>query len=94
MQNKPNSYKDKTNATFFAAKVYQSKPPLPHSKKQTQSNPNEPNFKIGKMKISIEIVRVYANQQRTMNNERYSKRTQSNPFSPPPGEFAKISVYL
>jgi hypothetical protein len=48
------------------------------------TNPNEPNVKIGKMKISAEIVRVYANQQRTMNNERYSKRTQSNPIPPPP----------
>ena len=39
MQNKPNFLKTKTNATFFAAKVYEEKPPLGDSKKQTQSNP-------------------------------------------------------
>jgi hypothetical protein len=42
MQNKANFRNDKTNATFFAAKVYQSKPPRPNSKKQTQSNPIAP----------------------------------------------------
>jgi len=41
------------------------------------TNPIKPNFKMGKMKISTEIVRVYANQQRTMNNERYPKQTQT-----------------
>jgi len=30
---------DKSNATSFAAKVYEEKPPLGDSKKQTQSNP-------------------------------------------------------
>jgi hypothetical protein len=39
MQNKPNFLKTKTNATLFAAKDYEKKPPLAHSKKQTQSNP-------------------------------------------------------
>jgi hypothetical protein len=39
MQNKPNFRNDKTNATFCAAKVYEEKPPLGDSKKQTQSNP-------------------------------------------------------
>jgi hypothetical protein len=39
MQNKPNFLKTKTNATLFAAKVYEEKPPLGDSKKQTQSNP-------------------------------------------------------
>jgi len=39
MQNKPNFLKDKTNATFCFAKVYEETPPLGDSKKQTQSNP-------------------------------------------------------
>jgi hypothetical protein len=39
MQNKPNSYKDKTNATPFAAKDYENKPPLPTRRKRTQTNP-------------------------------------------------------
>jgi hypothetical protein len=39
MQNKPNFLSAKTTATFIAAKVYANKPPLPHSGKQTQSNP-------------------------------------------------------
>jgi hypothetical protein len=39
MQNKPNFLKANANATIFAAKVYENKPPRPHSKKQTQSNP-------------------------------------------------------
>jgi len=88
LQNEPNSSKAKPNTTPFAAKVYRDKSPLATRRKRTQSNPNEPNVKIGKMKISTkistEIVRVYANQQRTMNNERYPKQTQSNPIPPPP----------
>ena len=42
MQNKPNFLKAKTNAIFFAAKVYENKAPSPDSKKQTQSNPIPP----------------------------------------------------
>ena len=38
-QNKPNFCNDKTNATSCAAKVYETKPPSPDSKKQSQSNP-------------------------------------------------------
>jgi len=49
-----------------------------------KSNPNKPNFKIGKMKISTAITKAYANEQRATNNERYSKQTQSNPIPPPP----------
>ena len=39
MQNKANFLNAKTNATVFVAKDYEKKPPLPNSKKQTQSNP-------------------------------------------------------
>jgi len=76
MQNKPNFRSAKTNATPFAAKVYETTPPPPHSKKQTQSNPNKPNFKMGNINISTEIITAYADEQRTINNERPSKQTQ------------------
>jgi hypothetical protein len=36
---------------------------------------------MGKMTISTAIIKVYANEQRTMDNERYSKQTQSKPIS-------------
>jgi hypothetical protein len=42
---------------------------------------NKPNVKMGKMTISIATIKAYANEQRAMNNERYSKQTQSNPIS-------------
>jgi len=41
-QNKPNSQNPKTNANLATAKNYEQKPPPPHSKKQTQSNPIPP----------------------------------------------------
>jgi len=41
---------------------------------------NKPNFKIGKMNISIATIRDYDKEQRTINNERYSKQTQSKPI--------------
>jgi len=44
---------------------------------------NKANFKIGKMNISTATLKAYANKQRTMNNERYSKQTQSKPILPP-----------
>ena len=42
---------------------------------------NKPNFKIGKMNISIEIIKDYDKEQRTINNERCSKQTQNKPNS-------------
>ena len=42
---------------------------------------NKANVKMGKMTISIATIKAYANKQRTMNNERHSKQTQSNPIS-------------
>jgi len=46
---------------------------------------NKPNFKMGNINISIAKTKAYANKQRTMNNERCSKQTQSNPIPPPKG---------
>jgi hypothetical protein len=42
---------------------------------------NKPNFKMGKMNISTAVVKPYAKEQRTMNNERYPKQTQTKPIS-------------
>jgi len=42
---------------------------------------NKANFKMGKIAISTAPIKAYVDKQRTMNNERYSKQTQSNPIS-------------
>jgi len=42
---------------------------------------NKANFKMGNINISIARTKAYAKEQRTINNERYSKQTQSNPIS-------------
>ena len=44
---------------------------------------------MGNINISIARTKAYANEQRTMNNERYPKQTQSNPILPPSGRFPK-----
>jgi hypothetical protein len=45
---------------------------------------NKPNFKMGNINISTAQTKAYANEQRTMNNERHPKQTQSNPISKSP----------
>jgi hypothetical protein len=42
-QNKPNFQNPKTNTTLATARNYKQKPPPPHPKKQTQSNPIPPS---------------------------------------------------
>src|SRR4030042_3669513 len=92
--------------------ISRSTPPPKNKPKQSQSsnamrdtqhairkpNPNEPNFKIGKKDISTATTTSYHNELRTMNNERYSKRTQSNPIPPPPPEryclYARIEIFF
>jgi hypothetical protein len=44
---------------------------------------NKPNVKIGKMNISVARIRLYDNQQRTINNEWRSKQSQFKPNSKP-----------
>jgi len=44
---------------------------------------NKANFKMGNINISTAKTKPYAKEQRTMNNERYPKQTQSNPILPP-----------
>jgi len=41
---------------------------------------NKPKVKIGKMNLSIAIIRDYDNEQRTISNELSSKQTQTNPI--------------
>jgi hypothetical protein len=41
---------------------------------------------MGNINISTATVKAYANKQRTINNERYPKQTQSNPI--PPTQYA------
>jgi len=40
---------------------------------------NKANVKIGKMNVSIAIIKDYDKKQRTIDNERYSKQTQFKP---------------
>jgi len=42
---------------------------------------NKANFKMGNINISTAKTKAYANEQGPMNNECYSKQTQSNPIS-------------
>ena len=44
-----------------------------------QNMQNKANVKIGKMNISAAIIKDYDNEQQTINNERYSKQTQTKP---------------
>jgi hypothetical protein len=44
MQNKPNFLDNQMNITFYLTGYYKQKPPLRSPPKQTQSNPNKPNF--------------------------------------------------
>ena len=42
---------------------------------------------MGNMTISIVATKPYPNEQRTINNEHYSKQTQSNPISNAQSQF-------
>jgi hypothetical protein len=42
---------------------------------------NKANVKIGKMNISAAIIKDYDKKQPRINDERYSKQTQTNPIS-------------
>jgi hypothetical protein len=89
----------KTNRASSTPKNKPKQSQSPNAIRDTQheirkSNPNEPDVKIGKMKISTEIVRVYANQQRTMNNECYPKQTQSNPIPTAHNPFFRSKTHI
>jgi hypothetical protein len=57
---------------------------------------NKANFKIGKIDISIAIIKDYDSEQRSTNNERYSKQTQTKPISDYPCvvELARYNLVL
>jgi hypothetical protein len=40
---------------------------------------NKAKVNIGKMNISIAIIKDYDNEQQATNNERYSKQSQTKP---------------
>ncbi len=55
---------------------------------------NKANVKMGNINISTAKTKAYANEQRTINNERYPKQSQTNPIPPPPsfaGRESRIS---
>jgi len=52
---------------------------------------NKANVKMGKMTISTATIKAYANKQRTMNHERHSKQTQSNPIPSRPTSVQRLS---
>jgi len=44
---------------------------------------NKANVKMGNININTARTKAYAKEQQTMNNDRHSKQTQTNPISPP-----------
>jgi len=52
---------------------------------------NKANVKMGKMNISTVTTKCYVNKQRTMNHERHSKQTQSNPIPSRPTSVQRLS---
>jgi len=80
------SIENRVSSIKYPALFMQNKP-NPGAIRDTQhairkTKPIKPNFKMGKMNISTVITKAYANEQRTINNERPSKQTQSNPIHP------------
>jgi hypothetical protein len=76
LQNKPNFLKPKTNATFFAAKGYEDRPPLRDSKKRTQSNPNEPNLPKAKMTLTLCTEKYYGKTSPLRPRQNKPSQTQ------------------
>ncbi|MHC4488818.1 MAG: hypothetical protein ACYS9C_17010 [Planctomycetota bacterium] len=46
----------------------------------SKTKPNKAKVKIGKMNVSIAIIKDYDNEQQTTNNECYSKQSQTKPI--------------
>jgi len=76
MQNKANFRKSQMDVSPLVIKDYAKISDWTPGENKPNSNPIKPNFKIGKMDISIATIKDYDNEQRTINNERYSKQTQ------------------
>jgi len=67
------------NVNSLITKDYRKKDDFAVQKNKPNSNPNKADLKRAKMNISIATIKDYDNEQRTINNERYSKQTQSKP---------------
>jgi len=76
MQNKANFQESQMNVNLYNTMAYENKRDWTLGENKPNSNPIKPNVKIGKMNISIAKIKDYDNEQRTINNERYSKQTQ------------------
>ena len=68
------------DVTSFITKDYRKIEAFAVQKNKPNSKPNKANVKIGKMNVSVAKLKAYDNEQRTTNNERYSKQTQTNPI--------------
>jgi len=74
---KPNLRKAKMNVNSLITKDYRKKDDFAVRKNKPNSNPISVK---PKMNASIAIIKDYDNKQRTINNERYSKQTQTKPI--------------
>jgi len=87
MQNKADSKtEDRKHNTEDSKIMAKDKPNVFYNRRESSTNQayflqNKANFKIGKMNVSIATIKDYDNEQRTINNERYSKQSQTNPIS-------------
>jgi hypothetical protein len=89
---KPEKNKPKQTQSRYTGKA--SRIEYPASSIQPCLCKTNPMSKMGKMTISTTTTKAYANEQRTMINERYSKQTQSNPISPPHAVRHPTSIIL
>jgi len=74
---KANSRKAKMNVNSFKTKDYRKNDDFAVRKNKANSNPISSKAKMSANAFSQ---KDYDNEQRTINNERYSKQTQSNPI--------------
>jgi len=79
LQNKPNSPIVQMNLTFFITMIYIILTSLTKVKNKPNSNPNKPNFKIGKINLSVYSISEY---------KKYpiggaQKQSQTNPKTKP-----------
>jgi len=77
LQNKAKVKIGKMNINIAAIKDYGKNNEQPTTN-VSKTKPNKAKVKIGKMNISIATIKDYDNEQRTINNERYSKQSRSN----------------
>ena len=79
MQNKPKSQKAKTNATLFATKDYENKPPRPIRKNKPKTNPNKPNPLMNKINATFFATKDYENKRHWTLGENKPKTNPNKP---------------